>query len=170
MAQAKINAKANEGRFCRSSSMADRSSRLLESLDQLELRCAGPRPRGGGAAAVWRPGRGAVVLWGAGCRSSCEGKRLGSKESPSSARPLGGHVLPRRAERSERRKTGEVKVTSLATGAGGTPVRGTSGTFRAPVCGLASVVNLVVTGYAFLREAAAERSSAGMIGCSAPKH
>ncbi|XP_074093383.1 BAG family molecular chaperone regulator 2 [Macrotis lagotis] len=38
MAQAKINAKANEGRFCRSSSMADRSSRLLESLDQLELR------------------------------------------------------------------------------------------------------------------------------------
>uniref|UniRef100_A0A2K5HJC5 BAG family molecular chaperone regulator 2 n=1 Tax=Colobus angolensis palliatus TaxID=336983 RepID=A0A2K5HJC5_COLAP len=37
MAQAKINAKANEGRFCRSSSMADRSSRLLESLDQLEL-------------------------------------------------------------------------------------------------------------------------------------
>lgn len=38
MAQAKISAKANEGRFCRSSSMADRSSRLLESLDQLELR------------------------------------------------------------------------------------------------------------------------------------
>ena len=41
MAQARISAKANEGRFCRSSSMADRSSRLLESLDQLELRCAG---------------------------------------------------------------------------------------------------------------------------------
>uniref|UniRef100_A0A8C2QNT0 BCL2-associated athanogene 2 n=1 Tax=Cricetulus griseus TaxID=10029 RepID=A0A8C2QNT0_CRIGR len=38
MAQAKISAKAHEGRFCRSSSMADRSSRLLESLDQLELR------------------------------------------------------------------------------------------------------------------------------------
>ncbi|XP_020856164.1 BAG family molecular chaperone regulator 2 isoform X1 [Phascolarctos cinereus] len=38
MAQAKINAKAHEGRFSRSSSMADRSSRLLESLDQLELR------------------------------------------------------------------------------------------------------------------------------------
>ncbi|XP_026982660.1 BAG family molecular chaperone regulator 2 [Sagmatias obliquidens] len=38
MAQARISAKANEGRFCRSSSMADRSSRLLESLDQLELR------------------------------------------------------------------------------------------------------------------------------------
>ncbi|XP_048203521.1 BAG family molecular chaperone regulator 2 isoform X2 [Perognathus longimembris pacificus] len=38
MAQAKINAKAHEGRFCRSSSMADRSGRLLESLDQLELR------------------------------------------------------------------------------------------------------------------------------------
>ncbi|EPQ05821.1 BAG family molecular chaperone regulator 2 [Myotis brandtii] len=38
MAQVKINAKASEGRFCRSSSMADRSSRLLESLDQLELR------------------------------------------------------------------------------------------------------------------------------------
>uniref|UniRef100_A0A2K5DD15 BAG domain-containing protein n=1 Tax=Aotus nancymaae TaxID=37293 RepID=A0A2K5DD15_AOTNA len=36
MAQAKINAKANEGRFCRSSSVADRSSRLLESLDQVE--------------------------------------------------------------------------------------------------------------------------------------
>lgn len=43
MAQARISAKANEGRFCRSSSMADRSSRLLESLDQLELRCAGRR-------------------------------------------------------------------------------------------------------------------------------
>ncbi|XP_021115061.1 BAG family molecular chaperone regulator 2 [Heterocephalus glaber] len=38
MAQARIQAKANEGRFCRSSSMADRSGRLLESLDQLELR------------------------------------------------------------------------------------------------------------------------------------
>ncbi|XP_023566925.1 BAG family molecular chaperone regulator 2 [Octodon degus] len=31
-------ARASEGRFCRSSSMADRSGRLLESLDQLELR------------------------------------------------------------------------------------------------------------------------------------
>lgn len=51
MAQAKINAKANEGRFCRSSSMADRSSRLLESLDQLELRwAAGRRGRGAGGA------------------------------------------------------------------------------------------------------------------------
>uniref|UniRef100_A0A286XI68 BAG cochaperone 2 n=1 Tax=Cavia porcellus TaxID=10141 RepID=A0A286XI68_CAVPO len=41
MAQARIQAKASEGRFCRSSSMADRSSRLLESLDQLELRRTG---------------------------------------------------------------------------------------------------------------------------------
>lgn len=58
MAQAKISAKASEGqqqpqqqqqqqsagqlrgRFYRSTSMADRSSRLLENLDQLELRCA----------------------------------------------------------------------------------------------------------------------------------
>lgn len=61
MAQARISAKANEGRFCRSSSMADRSSRLLESLDQLELRCAGLGARGdaaageGGAAGQPRP-------------------------------------------------------------------------------------------------------------------
>uniref|UniRef100_A0A8D0GQ30 BAG cochaperone 2 n=1 Tax=Sphenodon punctatus TaxID=8508 RepID=A0A8D0GQ30_SPHPU len=49
MAQAKISAKVSgegqsqgggqlRGRFCRSTSMADRSSRLLENLDQLELR------------------------------------------------------------------------------------------------------------------------------------
>ncbi|KAK6489153.1 BAG family molecular chaperone regulator 2 [Huso huso] len=42
MAQAKIHAKMNEGdknsKFSRSMSMADRSGRLLESLDQLELR------------------------------------------------------------------------------------------------------------------------------------
>ncbi|XP_019393130.1 PREDICTED: BAG family molecular chaperone regulator 2 [Crocodylus porosus] len=40
MAQAKISAKAAEprGRFYRSTSMADRSGRLLERLDQLELR------------------------------------------------------------------------------------------------------------------------------------
>lgn len=42
MAQAKIQAKMNEaakgGLFSRSMSMADRSSRLLESLDQLEMR------------------------------------------------------------------------------------------------------------------------------------
>lgn len=57
MAQARISAKANEGRFCRSSSMADRSSRLLESLDQLELRCAGRGPRGDGAAGEDRGAR-----------------------------------------------------------------------------------------------------------------
>uniref|UniRef100_A0AAY5EHF8 BAG domain-containing protein n=1 Tax=Electrophorus electricus TaxID=8005 RepID=A0AAY5EHF8_ELEEL len=42
MAQAKINAKINDaakgGKFCRSISMADRSMRLLESLDQIEMR------------------------------------------------------------------------------------------------------------------------------------
>lgn len=42
MAQAKIQAKANEGqnggRFCRSMSMAARSSHLLEALDDLETR------------------------------------------------------------------------------------------------------------------------------------
>ncbi|MEQ2272476.1 hypothetical protein XENORESO_011082 [Xenotaenia resolanae] len=41
MAQAKIHAKMNEGacsKFSRTLSMADRSGRLLESLDQLEMR------------------------------------------------------------------------------------------------------------------------------------
>lgn len=42
MAQAKIQAKANEGqnggKFCRSMSMAARSSHLLEALDDLEIR------------------------------------------------------------------------------------------------------------------------------------
>uniref|UniRef100_A0A8C0Q5F6 Uncharacterized protein n=3 Tax=Canis lupus TaxID=9612 RepID=A0A8C0Q5F6_CANLF len=39
MAQgAKINTKANEGHFCCSSSMADHSSRLLESLDNQRRR------------------------------------------------------------------------------------------------------------------------------------
>ncbi|XP_056421761.1 BAG family molecular chaperone regulator 2 isoform X1 [Hyla sarda] len=42
MAQAKIQAKANEGhnggKFCRSQSMAARSSHLLETLDDLEIR------------------------------------------------------------------------------------------------------------------------------------
>ncbi|KAM6956726.1 BAG family molecular chaperone regulator 2 [Aplochiton taeniatus] len=41
MSQAKINAKMNEsskGKFSRTMSMADRSGRLLEHLDQLELR------------------------------------------------------------------------------------------------------------------------------------
>lgn len=41
MAQAKIHAKMNEaahGKFSRTLSMADRSGRLLESLDQLEIR------------------------------------------------------------------------------------------------------------------------------------
>lgn len=69
MAQAKISAKASEGappqqqqqqpsagqlrgRFYRSTSMADRSSRLLENLDQLELRWG----RGGGGSRV--PGLG----------------------------------------------------------------------------------------------------------------
>lgn len=65
MAQAKINAKANEGRFCRSSSMADRSSRLLESLDQLELRCAG-RARGAGAGRSLVSGTRCSVFWGGG--------------------------------------------------------------------------------------------------------
>uniref|UniRef100_A0A8C2VZU7 BAG domain-containing protein n=1 Tax=Chinchilla lanigera TaxID=34839 RepID=A0A8C2VZU7_CHILA len=36
MAQARIHAQASEGPFCHSLSMADRSGRLLESLDQLE--------------------------------------------------------------------------------------------------------------------------------------
>ncbi|XP_073690386.1 BAG family molecular chaperone regulator 2 [Garra rufa] len=41
MAQAKINAKMNDaskGKFTRTLSMADRSGRLLESLDQIEMR------------------------------------------------------------------------------------------------------------------------------------
>lgn len=38
MAWVNINAKANEGRFWRSSSMSNHSSCLLESLDQLALR------------------------------------------------------------------------------------------------------------------------------------
>lgn len=41
MAQAKINAKMNDaskGKFTRTMSMADRSGRLLESLDQIEMR------------------------------------------------------------------------------------------------------------------------------------
>lgn len=41
MAQAKINAKMNDaskGKFTRTMSMADRSGRLLESLDQIETR------------------------------------------------------------------------------------------------------------------------------------
>ena len=41
MAQAKIQAKMNEAtksKFSRTMSMADRSGRLLESLDQLEIR------------------------------------------------------------------------------------------------------------------------------------
>ncbi|KAM5163739.1 BAG family molecular chaperone regulator 2 [Mantella aurantiaca] len=38
MAQAKIQAKASEGKFCRSMSMAARSTHLLEALDDLETR------------------------------------------------------------------------------------------------------------------------------------
>lgn len=39
MAQAKINAKINDkGKFTRTMSMADRSGRLLENLDQIEMR------------------------------------------------------------------------------------------------------------------------------------
>lgn len=87
MAQAKINAKANEGRFCRSSSMADRSSRLLESLDQLELRCAG-RPQSGVRDAVQ-----CVLGRGRGSHSSSKRKRIRSKENPASARPP--HRRPR---------------------------------------------------------------------------
>ncbi len=44
MAQAKIQAKMNEApctKFSRTLSMADRSGRLLESLDQLEMRYSG---------------------------------------------------------------------------------------------------------------------------------
>lgn len=82
MAQAKISAKANEGRFCRSSSMADRSSRLLESLDQLELRCAaGAAGRGGrGSRRGWGSARqplraGAAALCPGGFSSPCLRKR-----------------------------------------------------------------------------------------------
>lgn len=69
MAQARISAKASEGaqqqpqqqqqsggqlrgRFYRSTSMADRSSRLLENLDQLELRWGPGRVLGGGRGPV----------------------------------------------------------------------------------------------------------------------
>lgn len=49
MAQAKIQAKMNDAfnaKFSRTLSMADRSGQLLESLDQLEMRCACATGRG----------------------------------------------------------------------------------------------------------------------------
>lgn len=96
MAQAKISAKANEGRFCRSSSMADRSSRLLESLDQLELRCAaGAAGRGGrGSRRGWGSARqplraGAAALCPAGFPLLASGNALGSGKTCARA------VVPR---------------------------------------------------------------------------
>lgn len=177
MAQAKINAKANEGRFCRSSSMADRSSRLLESLDQLELRCAG-RARGGrgarGAGRSLVSGTRCSVFWGGGGGPTPRprGSAFDLRRTPRApARPTGGHVLPNRAERSEQRKSGDGESDVICEQ--GRWHSGPQNFWNLLGAGVRSSTCFQLSRdlfYAFLTEAAVERSMMGMISFVAPRH